>query len=480
MKMKKWFKWLLVAAVAAASLAYLHRPRTVVILSTNDMHGKIQRFAHLASAVEQCRDTADMVLLVDAGDRWTGNAYVDRVVERGRPILDLMNRLGYDVVTLGNHEFDFGQAHLGALLDSVVKFEVVCANVESDTATFRTPAPYTIVERNGLKIGVVGVITNYEGQGTPAGNKSSYVGLRFSDPQEAARRAADALRGKVDVLVLLSHMGHDRDFELLATENRYDMVIGGHTHEYLDTVVCGTTVGQTYKDVRNVGVTTIRLRGKRVESVDYENILTTSYAPDSSYLEAVADYYADEELNRPIGYLTATASQVGLANWFVELMNNALNTEVGFYHIGGVRMDSLSMGGVGTAAVYDLEPFSSHAARMEMTPAQMRQMIVAKFNEPTREGHRIDLHSTTPYTIVVNEADEAVDVRFPTLREGHTYRVSISDYAFKNYPSLDYRNGVICDELLTDLMIEDLGQHPVTPDNRQYAEIQNVEFKMQN
>ncbi|MBQ2393771.1 MAG: metallophosphatase, partial [Alistipes sp.] len=248
--MKKWFKWLLVAAVAAATLAYLHRPRTVVILSTNDMHGKIQRFAHLASAVEQCRDTADMVLLVDAGDRWTGNAYVDRVVERGRPILDLMNRLRYDVVTLGNHEFDFGQAHLGALLDSVVKFEVVCANVESDTATFHAPAPYTIIKRNGLKIGVVGVVTNYEGQGTPAGNKSSYVGLRFSDPQQAARQAAETLRGKVDVLVLLSHMGHDRDFELLATENRYDMVIGGHTHEYLDTVVCGTPVGQTYKDVR--------------------------------------------------------------------------------------------------------------------------------------------------------------------------------------------------------------------------------------
>ena len=106
--------------------------QTLVILSTNDMHGKIQRMPELATAVRQCRDTVERVLLVDAGDRWTGNAYVDKVAVPGRPIVELMNRLGYDVATLGNHEFDFGQAHLGGVLDSLVAFEVVCANIKSD------------------------------------------------------------------------------------------------------------------------------------------------------------------------------------------------------------------------------------------------------------------------------------------------------------------------------------------------------------
>ena len=328
------------------------------------------------------------------------------------------------------------------------------------------------MKRKGLKIGVVGVVTNYEGQGTPAGNKSSYVGLRFSDPQQAAIKAADALRDRVDVLVLLSHMGHDRDYELLARESRYDVVIGGHTHEYLDTVVCGTQVGQTYKDVRNVGATTIRLKGKKVASVDYENILTTSYAPDSVCAEAVARYYADEELNRPIGEMTELATQVGLANWFVELMKRPAEAEVGFYHIGGVRLDSLERGGVSTATVYDLEPFSSHVAEMRMTTDQMRRMLIAKYNEPTREGHRIDLHSTTPYTIFVNDRDEAVDVQFPTLKEGREYLVVIGDYSFKNYPGLEYREGRIREELITDLMLEDLRRGPITPDNRQHAKVE--------
>lgn len=458
-------------AVVLLLTACSQRERTLVILSTNDMHGKIQRFPHLTTAVRACRDTVERVLLVDAGDRWTGNAYVDRVSVPGRPIIELMNGLGYDAVTLGNHEFDFGQAHLGGVIDSLCDFEVLCANVESDTTTFAPVAPWTIVERDGVKIGLVGVVTNYEGQGTPAGNKSSYVGLRFSDPQQAAVDAADALRRKVDVLVLLSHMGHDRDFELMAREDRYDMVIGGHTHEYLDTVVCGTHYGQTYKDVRNVGATTIRLKGKRVLSVEYENILTTSYAPDSACLKEVARYYADEELNRPIGTLTETATQVGLANWFVELMKRPTRAEVGFYHIGGVRMDSLEMGGVGTAVVYDLEPFSSRVAEMQMTPEEMRRMLVTKYNEPTREGHRIDLHSTTPYTILVNDKDEAVDVLFPTLKEGRSYRVAISDYAFKNYRGLQYSEGRIREELITDLMIEALRRAPVRPDNEQHASI---------
>ena len=144
-------------AVALLLTACSQRVRTLVILSTNDMHGKIQRFPHLTTAVRACRDTVERVLLVDAGDRWTGNAYVDRVSVPGRPIIELMNGLDYDVVTLGNHEFDFGQAHLGGVIDSLCDFEVLCANVESDTATFAPVAPWTIVERDGVKIGLVGV-----------------------------------------------------------------------------------------------------------------------------------------------------------------------------------------------------------------------------------------------------------------------------------------------------------------------------------
>ena len=148
--MKKSFRILFFAALAAIA-ACAPRERTLVILSTNDMHAKIQRFPLLATAVEACRDTAQLVLLVDAGDRWTGNAFVDKVPVPGKPIIELMNRLGYDAATLGNHEFDHGQAFLGRMLDSM-DFEVVCADCISDTCTFPQLPPYTIVERDGIRV----------------------------------------------------------------------------------------------------------------------------------------------------------------------------------------------------------------------------------------------------------------------------------------------------------------------------------------
>ena len=452
-------------ALAVAAVACAPRERTLVLLSTNDMHAKIQRFPHLAAAVAACRDTVT-TLLLDAGDRWTGNAYVDLAQTPGMPVIALMNRLGYDAATLGNHEFDHGQAFLGRMLDSM-SFEVVCANVVSDTCTFPQLPPSVVIERDGIRIGIVGAVTNYEGPGHPAGNASCFEGLSFPDPQAKASECAAALRPDVDVLVLLSHMGDDRDAELLARETRFDVILGGHTHEEVDTLVNGTLLTQTGKDLQCVGVTTIRLRGRKIVGIDYRLVPLGGYAPDPEYQAEVDRCYADERLNRPVGSFASAADKTGLANWMASAAAAEAGAEVGFYHIGGVRLDSISAGGIGTARIYDLEPFGTQIAVMRMTPRQMERMIVAKYNEPTREGHRLDLVSTTPYEILVNEADSAVGVRFPQLRGGRSYRVSVSDYVYKNYQGLEYADGSISGVKVADVLLRQLGEEsPLKPDNR--------------
>ena len=474
--MKRLFEWGVIGVLALLS-ACSPRETTLVVLSTNDMHARIQNFPRLAAAVEACRDTVQRVVLVDAGDRWTGNAYVDKAPTPGMPIIALMNRLGYDVATLGNHEFDFGQAFLGRMIDSM-DFEVVCANVVSDTCTFPQLPPCVVVERGGVRIGFVGVVTNYEGPGHPAGNAASFEGLEFPDPQQEARRFADELRPEVDVLVLVSHMGDDRDAELLASETRYDVVIGGHTHELCDTLVNGTLLTQTGKNLANIGVTTIRLRGKRVESVDYRIVPLDGYEPDPAYRAEVERYYADPELNRPVGEFARTADVWGVANWMVRAVTDEEDAEVGFYHIGGVRLDSIPAGGMSTARVFDLEPFGSRVAVARMTPADMRRLILAKYNDMQnrKESHRIDLVSTTPYVIVTDAQDNALDVRFPKLREGRSYRVALSDYVFKNYSELHCSEGRITDTKVTDVLLEELEEHsPVMPDNRPLQRIARPE-----
>ena len=454
--------------LAAAAAACAPRERTLVLLSTNDMHAKIQNFPRLAAAVENCRDTAQLVVLVDAGDRWTGNAYVDMAATPGMPMIALMNRLGYDVATLGNHEFDHGQAFLGRMIDSMA-FEVVCANVTSDTCTFPQLPPYVVLDKDGIRIGFVGVVTNYEGPGHPAGNASSFEGLEFPDPQAEAIRRAEELRGRVDVLVLVSHMGDDRDEELLGRTRLFDLVIGGHTHVLRDTVVNGTLLTQTGKDLRYVGVTEIRLRGGKVQSADFRLVPLDGYGPDAGFAAEVERYYASPELNRPVGAFAATMDKQGLANWMAAAVADEADAEVGFYHIGGVRLDSIAAGGVGVARVYDLEPFGTEIATMRMTPADMRRMILSKYNdeENRKEAHRIDLISTTPYVIVTDAADNALDVRFPKLREGKVYEVAVSDYVYRNYKDLNYTDGKLTGTAVAGVLLEELQDDgPLTPDNR--------------
>lgn len=471
--MKRSLRTLLVVLTAVAA-SCAPRERTVVVLSTNDMHARIQRFPQLASAVAACRDTVP-TLLIDAGDRWTGDAYVDKAPTPGMPMIRLMNRLGYDVATLGNHEFDLGQAFLGRMIDSM-DFEVICANVVSDTCTFPQLPPYAIVERGGIRFGLVGAVTNYEGPGHPAGNAASFAGLRFPDPQQEALRRAEALRGKVDVLVLVSHMGDDRDLELLAAGVPYDLVIGGHTHVLRDSTVNGTLLTQTGSNLKNVGATTIRMRGKRIESIDYRLVSLDGYPEAPEYRALVDESYADPELNAPVGVFGRAADKWGVANWMASAIADEADAEIGIYHIGGVRLDGIPAGGVSTGTVYGLEPFGTKIAEMTMTPADLRRMIVSKYNdeENRKEAHRIDLIATTPYVIVTDAADNALDVRFPALREGRSYRIAVSDYVFRNYRDLNYSEGRITDEPVAEVLLEELrDDSPLMPDNtpRQTVEI---------
>ena len=265
---------------------------------------------------------------------------------------------------------------------------------------------------------------------------------------------AAELRPKVDVLILLSHMGDDRDMELLAKETRFDLVVGGHTHVELDTLVNGTLLTQTGRNLRNVGVSTIRLRGRRVVGIDFRLVSLDDYRPDSLFARKVETYYADPALTETIGSFAGQADKAGLANWMASSIAEETGSRIGVYHVGGVRLDGIPAGDVSRARVYDLEPFGTRIAVMKMTPEQIRRMIVAKYNEPTREGHRIDLVLTTPYTVLVESDDRAFDVRFRDLREGRVYTLALSDYIFRNYPGLEYSDGAILDTGVAEVLCE--------------------------
>ena len=426
------------------------RKSEFVILSTNDVHASLENVSRMATAVKECRDTL-FTVVVDAGDRWTGNAYVD-LAEGRMPIIRLMNIIGYDVATLGNHDFDAGQQVLNDAVDGA-NFKFVCANMTSEGALLKNVHNRArVVTPEGVAIDFVGVVTSYS-NGHPDGNDVNFEGLKFEDPQLVAQRECKAFNGG-DVKVLLSHMGHDRDLEFAAQCDGYDILIGGHTHKLLDTVVNGTTIGQTQRKLKYVGATKVKMRGGKIVNIEYENIPLKNYDKSAEVEQIVEEIEANPALKEVVGSMAKGVNHVGLCNLQTKIIKEATGAEIGIYHRGGVRViEGFPAGDVTIKTLFDNEPFFSQVHTLKMTPAQLRKLIIYKYNDTVnaKESHCIDLYATTPYTIITDENDVAYDVEFPQLCEGRKYLIAIADYVARNYPNLERE-----DEVRTPLLVFDL------------------------
>ncbi len=420
--------------------AVTQRKSEFVIISTNDVHASLDNVARLATAVKECRDTV-FTIVVDAGDRWTGNAYVD-LAEGRLPIIRLMNAVGYDVATLGNHDFDAGKRVLDGAIECA-EFDVVCANMHAEGDELSGVAPKSVIKTpEGVEVEIVGVVTSYA-NGHPDGNDVKFEGLRFEDPQVVAEREGELMRG--DVKVLLSHMGDDRDLELASRYGGYDILIGGHTHKYLDTLVNGTVIGQTGRKLKRVGATKVQMRGRKIVGIEFESVELKEYAEDDSIKAMIADIEANPALKEVVGSMAHATNHVGLCNLQTKIIKEATDAEIGIYHRGGVRIiEGLPKGDVTVKTLFDNEPFFSQIHTCEMTPRQLRKLIVEKYNDTVnaKESHVVDLYATTPYHIITDENDMAYDVEFPLLNEGRKYKVAVADYVARNYAHFECENEV--------------------------------------
>jgi 5'-nucleotidase len=137
-------------------------------------------------------------------------------------------------------------------------------------------------------------------------------------------------------------------------------------------------------------------------------------------------------------------------------------SDVGLYHFGGVRIDSLRKDGISIGDVFTLEPFSSTIYTAQMTTDEIRQMIINKFNDSVnpKESHRPDINPYgTSYTILTDAEGEAVDVQFSTLKEGRTYKVAMGDYMYKNYNFPKNGAHEATGILVTDVILDELRHH---------------------
>lgn len=243
--------------------------RELVILHTNDTHSQIEPYTHKQDTnvggflrrdvlIQQQRAANPALLVVDAGDFSQGTPYFNFF--KGYTEVYLMNKMGYDAVTCGNHEFDNGSVALARRLKKA-NFPMVNANyVFKNRKLAKLIKPYTIVEKGGLRIGVFGLTVNLQGLTAPENMRE----LTYLDPVVSARKVVAELQAQnCDLIVCLSHLGYEEgsmnDVKLATEVQGIDVIIGGHTHTALPEprIVGNTRIYQLANRGKNVGKITL-------------------------------------------------------------------------------------------------------------------------------------------------------------------------------------------------------------------------------
>ena len=239
-----------------------------VILHTNDVHGAVEGYAYIAQLKADYEAKGAEVILVDAGDFSQGTTYVSST--KGADAVTMMNAAGYDVVTLGNHEFYYGYAQLKENM-SKAKFKVVCADVFNEDGTPIFDASYTYTTKSGVKVGFFGMETP---ETQTKANPALIKGLTFATGDAFTKAAADQVAAlkDADVVICLAHLGVDgeskpyRSADLYAAVKGIDFIVDGHSHTVMTKGEKGEPIQSTGTAFANIGVIVIDDASKKIES----------------------------------------------------------------------------------------------------------------------------------------------------------------------------------------------------------------------
>ncbi len=256
-----------------------------VILQSGDVHGQINGYAYIAGLRDYFKSLGAEVLLVDTGDFSQGDVYA--FSSKGASAVEMMNAAEYSVVSLGNHEFDFGYTQLMENL-SKATFKTICANVTLDeTGETILPGSVVVSTEGGLKIGFVGVETPETATKVNPGLVNMISFAAFDKLTETTQKAIDDVREESDLVIGLFHLGVDneskgngyRSVDVLPKLTGIDFVLDGHSHTVMTAGQHGEPIQSTGTKFANIGVVVIDNEAKGIEA----NFLIPTYIASKLY-----------------------------------------------------------------------------------------------------------------------------------------------------------------------------------------------------
>ena len=373
MTMKKSF--LLGLALLLVTCLYAEK-RVIHILAVNDMHAQIEVFPQLAALADSLRTIDPGLLIFSAGDNRTGNPINDKYILPAYPMVALMNQVGFNGSTLGNHEFD---SHSLKRLVGLSNFRYICANVFPDDSSGIKLVPYQVFDVEGMKVGIIGCI-QLSPKGIPSTHPDNLEGISFK-PAEDIIPQYEWLSKECDATILLSHLGYPDDIKMAEKFPWLDLIIGGHTHTQLkgNEVKNGVLITQNKNKLHRVTYITLTIEDSKVIDKKAEYIDVRKYPQSVKVVEEMIRFYNDNPTLRRILAIADTPFETReeLGCMMCDAFMEETQSEIAVENPGGVRIEAHPQGDITVRDVLEMDPFDNHAVVLELTGNEIARMMLS-------------------------------------------------------------------------------------------------------
>ena len=409
-----------------------------ILFAVNDMHAALDHFPKLAYKVDSLRAIYPDMLLISAGDNQTGNPVNDQYPEKGLPVIELMNAVGFDLSAVGNHEFDTGPEGFGKLTHQA-DFDFICANMSAGESYDIKVSPYKIITLpNGLELAFLGLLQINQ-NGIPDSHPENVLGFKFSSPFETASNYL-RLKDQSDVFIAVTHLGYENDARLAETlPAGIDLIIGGHSHTKVEKerIHNGIMITQAQRKLKYGTLIKLSIdkdgqKQRSMELIEIEN--SNSEKPS---IRAMVDKFNDNpRLNEVIATaLDDFSSKEELGYLMADAQRDASKADIALMNPGGVRLHYLAKGPITLMNVYQLDPFGNELTLTRLTGHEIRNLMFAAYpvddNAPVypsgiKTQLKLDANGNLADIVLFNDSGTPLNM-------DQSYQVAMNNYMTQTY-----------------------------------------------
>lgn len=424
--------------------------KEVTIFIVNDVHAHIDNYSKVKYIIDKEREKTN-VIVTSAGDNFSGNPIVDNYPEKGFPIIDIMNKVGFNLSAIGNHEFDYGESNLKNMMEKS-KFKWICANVDMSNSIIPQSPAYTTISVGDLKVTFLGLIETdgKEDAIIPSTHPWRVKNLIFEHPEDVVSKYSNIKKQEgSDLYIALTHIGLSKgggrlgDFQLAEQFPYFDIIIGGHSHSKADEVVNGIPIFQAGSYLKNLGKISLKVKDKKIESIEYELIDLSSRTDYDSDLKDLIDGYNDSPyFSKKVGFSHLDHNKYQVGCFTSEALRADLNVDLTFQNTGGIRAN-LDYGDIIRKEIFSILPFNNPMMVYEMSVSEIKTFLIGSGSGFYYAGVKFEK---------IGDDIQVKDLDGNIIADETVLSVGVNDYVAAVFDSY-FNNGIVKQQTDADTVI---------------------------